>query len=188
MKPPVVSGCIEIALVIAMCLLISRRLQKNDVNIKYLIGNVSFINIPWQLLIIIFYGIYTLGNGINHLTIFFSHLVDPILTDSLLKNLSQKFNHERGTLAVEIIFYMSRIFSGLVLAPLLEEFIFRGVFLHRFSMKLGITAGILISSALFGLAHANIYSIGIGVQFIFVALLYIKIPSLLVPISYHVMS
>jgi uncharacterized protein len=91
-------------------------------------------------------------------------------------------------LAVEIIFYMSRIFSGLVLAPLLEEFIFRGVFLHRFSMKLGITAGILISSALFGLAHANIYSIGIGVQFIFVALLYIKIPSLLVPISYHVMN
>jgi hypothetical protein len=54
-----------------------------------LIGNVSFVNIPWQLLIIIFYGIYTLGNGINHLTIFFSHLVDPILTDSLLKNSSQ---------------------------------------------------------------------------------------------------
>ncbi len=41
------------------------------------------------------------------------------------------------------------------LAPLAEEVLFRGVLLHRFARRLGMTRGIVLSSALFGLLHMN---------------------------------
>lgn len=42
-----------------------------------------------------------------------------------------------------------------VLAPLAEELVFRGVLLHRFARRFGLGRGIVISSALFGVMHMN---------------------------------
>lgn len=42
-----------------------------------------------------------------------------------------------------------------VLAPLTEELVFRGVLLHRFARRLGMTRGIVLSSAIFGVMHMN---------------------------------
>jgi membrane protease YdiL (CAAX protease family) len=44
---------------------------------------------------------------------------------------------------------------------------------------------VLISSFLFGLAHFNIYSISLGISSIFLALIYIKTQTLIVPIIFH---
>ena len=42
-----------------------------------------------------------------------------------------------------------------VLAPLTEELVFRGVLLHRFARRFGMTRGIVLSSAIFGVMHMN---------------------------------
>jgi len=44
-------------------------------------------------------------------------------------------------------------FSVVVIAPLLEEFIFRGLILHKLALKWGLVPGVLVSSLLFSLIH-----------------------------------
>ena len=70
-----------------------------------------------------------------------------------------------------------------VLAPLLEEFFFRGILFTRWSVKWGKVRGILLSSFLFGLLHADI--IGAFVFGIVMCVLYIRTNTLWVPIVVH---
>ena len=54
-------------------------------------------------------------------------------------------------------FYLAfEIIAITILAPIVEEFIFRGVVLHRLIGKTSIWGGILLSSLLFGILHADI--------------------------------
>jgi hypothetical protein len=76
---------------------------------------------------------------------------------------------------------MSIVF--LVVAPITEELIFRGILLHRWTAKWGITPALLISALVFGILHANI--IGLFVFGLMMALLYIKTRTLIVPMVCH---
>ena len=73
-----------------------------------------------------------------------------------------------------------------LIAPIVEEFLFRGVIMQRLAVKWGITAGVLISSFIFGILHGDI--IGAFVFGIFMSLLYINTRTLLVPIACHVLN
>lgn len=169
---------------------ILQRSKNNGVQSQYLIGNISLQNVPWMMILIIFYGIETLRRGLNQLTIFCASLVSPSFLKSELAQIAQSnliFNYHIDSLALKILFYGLIVVNGVIVSPLIGEFLSRGLFLHRFSSKWGITAGIIISSALSGLFTHSIYSVAIGIVAIFVALTYIKIPSLLVPIAYYAM-
>ncbi len=52
-----------------------------------------------------------------------------------------------------------RVFMVLALAPLLEEFYFRGTLLPRLEATVGLFWAIFISSAFFALVHQNIYAL-----------------------------
>lgn len=184
-KNPIVEWSLSSLMVIGICLGTLWRLRKSGIEPRHLIGSRSFRGIPWMMLAIVFYGIETLEAGISQLTIFFSHLIAPSFTKSAVADISLELTFKTDSLALKVLFYILIFFGVVILAPLAEEFFFRGVLLHRFATKWGITAGILVSSALFGLAHVNIHSIAIGVSFIFIAIVYLKFPSLLVPITYH---
>ena len=73
-----------------------------------------------------------------------------------------------------------------LIAPIVEEFIFRGVIMQRLAVKWGITAGVLISSFIFGILHGDI--LGAFVFGIFMSLLYINTRTLLVPIACHMLN
>lgn len=73
--------------------------------------------------------------------------------------------------------------SLVVLAPVLEEFLFRGYLLHRWSRKWGLWPGVLLSSAAFGAVHPDTLAVaatGLGL-----ALLYLKTQTLWAPIVSH---
>ena len=71
-------------------------------------------------------------------------------------------------------------------APVVEEFVFRGLLLTRWSRKWGITRGILASSLLFGLAHGNL--LGMVFFAIVMSILYIETQSLVVPMCAHALN
>ncbi|MCZ3366018.1 MULTISPECIES: CPBP family intramembrane glutamic endopeptidase [Methanobacterium] len=73
-----------------------------------------------------------------------------------------------------------------LVAPVVEEFLFRGVILQRLAVKWGTTAGVLISSFIFGILHGDI--LGAFVFGIFMSLLYINTRTLLVPIACHILN
>jgi uncharacterized protein len=186
-KNKILQFTVEPFATIGLFWLIFRRLKKNGVRSEYLVGNIAPQNLPWIMLLIIFYGVETLQRGLIQVTTFSVNLISPSLVASELIKNSARFSYPTDNISLTIVFYTLVFISAVVLAPLTEEFLFRGIFLHRFSNKWGITAGIIISSLLFGLVHANLAAIGFGISFIFVSLTYIKFQSMWVPIAYHAM-
>lgn len=187
-KDTILLHLVNVLLMTGFCFSILYRLKRSNLKLKHLIGNTSFRDQSWLMLFIIFYGILTLEHGISQLTIFFAHLVSPDFAKSATESAAIPFAYETDSLALRIIFYVLTVISVVIVAPVAEEFIFRGVILHRFAAKWGVTSAILLSSCLFGIAHMNIHAISIGVSFIFVALVYIQTQSLIVPIAFHAIN
>ncbi len=78
------------------------------------------------------------------------------------------------------------ILTTVIAAPIAEELVFRFMIYRRIRQYYGTAAGVLLSSILFGLYHANavqcVYSVGFGLLLI---LLYEKSGSILAPILAH---
>jgi uncharacterized protein len=70
-----------------------------------------------------------------------------------------------------------------LVAPPVEELIFRGILLHRWGLKWGLTKAVLFSSLAFAILHAN--PIGMFVFGCVMAILYIKSRTLIVPVLCH---
>jgi membrane protease YdiL (CAAX protease family) len=75
------------------------------------------------------------------------------------------------------------LLSLCVAGPALEEIVFRGIVLPRWSRKWGLTAGIVTSSAVFALPHID--PVGAFVFGVAMSVLYLKTQSLLLPIVCH---
>lgn len=78
------------------------------------------------------------------------------------------------------------VFSIAILAPIAEEFMFRGLLLKRLAHKTSIWGGIIISSLLFGILHADI--IGAFSFGVIASLLYLQTGNLLLPILMHMLN
>lgn len=76
------------------------------------------------------------------------------------------------------------LFLPVVFAPLVEEFVFRGILLQRWGVTWGLRWGIVGSSVLFGVLHFN-NPIGLTLFGFVMGLLYIQTRSLWVPIICH---
>jgi uncharacterized protein len=72
------------------------------------------------------------------------------------------------------------------IAPVVEEFVFRGLLLTRWAHKWGVRRGVLASSILFGTVHGNL--LGMVFFAVVMSLLYIETRSLLVPMSMHALN
>ena len=73
-----------------------------------------------------------------------------------------------------------------VLAPVLEETLFRGILINRWGVRWGAPTAVLASSIAFGILHAN--PVGIGMVGLVTALLYLKTGTLIVPILFHAIN
>lgn len=85
--------------------------------------------------------------------------------------------------SIPIVANVLNFISLVILAPLLEELLFRRYLLHRWSQKWNLWTGVLLSSAIFGMIHPDTLAAaatGIGL-----ALLYLKTRTLWAPIIAH---
>jgi membrane protease YdiL (CAAX protease family) len=82
---------------------------------------------------------------------------------------------------------MAKIFiAGVILAPLIEEFLFRGCFYAIFKKYMGPVAAAMVSAGLFAAFHTNLASFpGLFVLAICFTLAYERSGSLLVPMGMH---
>ncbi|MBI4200377.1 MAG: CPBP family intramembrane metalloprotease [Chloroflexi bacterium] len=83
--------------------------------------------------------------------------------------------------------YNTQVFiMAVFVAPVIEEFVFRGILLTRWSLKWGTTSGIFVSSLVFALLHADLLgSFAFGVA---MSLLYLQTRTLLVPMMAHALN
>lgn len=78
---------------------------------------------------------------------------------------------------------MLAVLSAVILAPVVEEFIFRGYLLNRWTLRFGAVPAIILSSGLFAFLHPDM--LGAFVFGVFQCLLYMKTRSLVGPMLVH---
>jgi len=71
-----------------------------------------------------------------------------------------------------------------LLAPVLEEIVFRGLLFTRMAAKWGITTGVIVSSLLFGILHFE-FLVGAFVIGVVVCVIYVRSKTLLIPMAIH---
>ncbi|BFM05810.1 CPBP family intramembrane glutamic endopeptidase [Halioxenophilus aromaticivorans] len=99
-------------------------------------------------------------------------------------NLPPLIIHDQGS--YPLLANLLSVISLAVIAPVTEEFAFRGLLLHRWGHKYGVLPAILWSSFFFGIAHPD----PIGAAFFGAAmcLLYLQTKTLWVPIICHALN
>jgi membrane protease YdiL (CAAX protease family) len=75
-----------------------------------------------------------------------------------------------------------------ILAPLLEEMIFRGLLFTRLTKKWGMTRATIVSSLFFGLLHFPLNPIGAFLLGLVACVLYVRTRTLWVPITLHAIN
>ncbi|WP_250675790.1 CPBP family intramembrane glutamic endopeptidase (plasmid) [Paraclostridium ghonii] len=86
---------------------------------------------------------------------------------------------------IELILWLITI---VILAPILEEIVFRRVLFKRLNMKFSFISSSIISSLIFGFGHESLSILGAVVFGVACCVLYKKYNNLLVPISVHVIN
>ena len=79
-------------------------------------------------------------------------------------------------------------FSKLVLAPISEELVFRGVFLNKLRLFVPLSFAVLISSLLFGSVHSYGSMFSAVVFAVCMAILYLKTENIFVPMFAHFLN
>lgn len=137
--------------------------------------------IQWkEILFLLFFNIlFSLG-----ISIFFSYLVAnffPGVIEWLLEESPILLKKQWDVLVVSFL-------GTVLLGPVAEEFVFRGVMFNRFTKRWGPKVGIFISSLLFGLVHGDPFiAVGAFVFGITLCVVYAK-SHIIVPIIIHILN
>lgn len=167
---------------VSLCLWLLKDFQRLKVKLKYVVGdfpkNQNWLQLAGLVLLTIIFSISA------YLVLFYLlSLAMPSFVEQLLRDVANSPSANRSK-SFESNLLVTLAFC--VVAPITEEFIFRGVILQRWATKWGIRAGLLSSSLLFGCLHPN--PIGLSLLGIILGVSYIKTRSLIVPITFHALN
>ena len=144
-------------------------LVRNRISFRSLFGDIP-VGYIWILLVPLTILMVGFSIGSIPVTWYPISMLDPQFVEELL---SQDISNSRLNLFIFIV----------VLAPVIEELIFRGLIFSRLSVKWNNRWAILGTSVIFGFLHLD--PIGAFVFSIISCLLYIQTRSLIVPIALH---
>ena len=178
LEDPIIFEILYTCSFVGLCCYLWKKLGQSRLNPQYLIGN-KFPNYCWWSLLtwVVVLLLFSLGTIIllECALSFFA----PDFSESLLEE-------EFLVSSLPTIYQCLVTINTIVVAPITEEFIFRGVLLHRLATKWNIAIAIWISSIIFGLLHF-FDPVGAFLFGVVMALLYIKTKNLIVPIIAHAM-
>ena len=166
---------------IIISLWIIRNLNRNHINYQKFIGYFP-TDYHWLYLFIIIFAVIILSLGLGELSRYIISMINPNL--NYLPSISYFYSPQDTPLA-PFLNFMDFIIA-VIMAPIVEEFLFRGVILHRFTVKWGIKWAVLASSLIFGFLHSDI--IGAFIFALVMCILYIKTACILVPILAHMIN
>lgn len=135
------------AINLALFIITLSELKKNNISIKSVIGRPekkSFIfEIPLSLILT-----YIAGIGMILILLYIVYRVNPSILQDFNKNLGDKYEKVPNTFIMAIDFV-----DAVLMAPILEEIIFRGILLSKLYNKYGIVRAIIFTSGIFFMIH-----------------------------------
>lgn len=165
-----------------LCLSIVAAARRSPIRLAALFGpwprQMAWVQLLWLVV-----GVFLFSQGAFQVSYLGLSLVAPGWVEATLH---QSLLLSPDQVAAPGLYNGLVLFSVVVVAPITEEFIFRGVLLHRWGVKWGIRPAIVMTSILFGMLHSNL--VGLFVFGVVMALLYLSTRSLLVPMVAHALN
>ncbi|NEQ25660.1 MAG: CPBP family intramembrane metalloprotease [Microcoleus sp. SIO2G3] len=176
---PIWTWLIYIILMVALCLLVLQEFDRSQVKLEDIVGRLS--NRPsWLRLAGLVLAILLSSLGLFLVSFYLISLAAPQFVSTLLESIASNSTTETAfpllnTILTPLVY--------VVVAPITEEFLFRGIILQRWATKWGIRPALIVSSIVFGILHPNF--VGLTIFGFVMGLLYLKTRSLAVPIACH---
>ncbi|MGM0641553.1 MAG: CPBP family intramembrane glutamic endopeptidase [Thermotogota bacterium] len=128
------------------------------------------------------------------IALFFSNIISTSIIQLMPEFIQNYFERIMNEYQDAVVFSQNGSFlistlqflSIVILAPIVEEFFYRGFLINRLSLKFNLRWAVLISTVLFTLGHGDI--IGSFIKGYAFSILYIKTKSLKLPIIFHVLN
>lgn len=167
-------------LLIVSWLLFQRK--RSQLKFKFVFGNLPHSRcwLPYLLLVIPLV-LFSLGSSV--IGYYLVSLVSPEMVTSIIE---KKLFLTQEETTFPVIYNLLQVVFMVVFAPVVEEILFRGFVLQRWSVKWGIVPGVITSSLIFGLLHFN--SLGLFNFGLVMAILYLRTNTLFVPIILHALN
>lgn len=137
----------------------------------------------WLRLLLLVLPILLFSLGAGQIIYYLVSLISPKIALSAIEH--QVFLTGEKT-DFPIIYNSLQLFFIVIAAPIVEEVLFRGLILPRWSIKWGTISGLTFSSLFFGLLHFN--ALGLFNFGLVMALLYLRTQTLFVPIMAHFLN
>jgi len=153
--------------------------RKNNLSIKAVIFHPRKEKSSWGKYV--FLGL--LGDLIAVTLLFLIILIIALNSESLIQEIINS-DSEVG----DSTFFIGSLFVTILVAPIVEELLFRGILFNKWSESLGAKKALFITSFLFGVLHIGSSPIFIGqllAGFLF-CLVYMRTKSLVLPILLHI--
>ncbi|WP_017297578.1 CPBP family intramembrane glutamic endopeptidase [Nodosilinea nodulosa] len=179
---PILGPLLYSLVFIGLCATILLAMRRLPLDLAALLGPVPR-QLAWVQLLWLVGGVFLFSLGAFQVSYLGLSLVAPGLVEATLHQ-SLLLSADQAT--APGLYNGLMLFSVLVVAPITEEFIFRGVLLHRWGVKWGVRPAIVLTSGLFGVLHSNL--IGLFVFGVVMSLLYLSTRSLLVPMVAHAIN
>lgn len=161
---------------------ILRNIKKYSINYKKFIGFIP-ANYNWLEVVGIVLAIIILSVGLTEFRMYLLSALSPGAVSYIPG--TSTFYTVKDSSNAPILNFME-FFTGVIIAPIVEEFLFRGFLLHRFTVKWGIRVAVLASSFIFGILHTDI--VGAFLFGLVMCILYLKTGTILVPIVCHMLN
>lgn len=150
-----------------------RLFQKKDLHLDKIMNYKNKINLK-LILFVVFVNI-VFAQGFNSLALYNLSFVFPNYVKHQIN--AKYFNNIPEILLFSV--------SVILLAPAIEELLFRGIILQKWSTKWGVRLGVLTSSLLFGAIHLNVAIFSLFILGMMLSVLYFKTRNLLTSILCH---
>ena len=150
-----------------------RELKRANLNHRYILGSLKRIDFKLPFILAILK--YLLSGGTNSLILYCWSFILP-------QYVEQQINREYFTTYIEWIGYA---IGSLIVAPILEEFLFRGIIFQKLALTKGVVKALLISALAFTLLHFRYDVIPLFITGLLYVILYLKTKQLAVPILCH---
>ena len=149
------------------------KLKESELKMNQIIGNKNLIRV--KLILVVTVMDFAFNRGLNPLMLYQLSFIFPQYVEDII-------NQKRFSTPLEMVLF---IFSVIVLAPLLEEFLCRGIMLQKWGIKWGIKVGVITSSLFFALLHFRYDIITLFLLGVILAILYFKTHNLVSSVLCH---
>ncbi|MGK7913501.1 MAG: lysostaphin resistance A-like protein [Synechococcus sp.] len=167
------------AVMALLCLLLMAKMVGFNMYVRDLVGGIPSNRNVWLLALVLPVLLFSVGTG--QVYFYVISLIDPDYAVQMMGGAL-----ELPTSASPVWEVVLSAVTVAMIVPLTEEFLFRGILLHRWIAKMGVLPGVFASSIFFGILHPN--PVGLTVFGLVVALIYLKTHSLWLVAAFHAIN